>query len=484
MTEILITLIVILVALAAVGCLALAMHWGHKRDHGLVPYIFYPTLAAAAIGIALSARDLSAESDIMSLATGKHPLAVWVSRFASVFVLLACGERILHRMVHLKKAEPPPRLLMFGFWVFVLSNVASPALFGRHPNLSHEYLYMALFGQCALLFSAYDADLTVKSIRNACMLFLLASAAMLLVRPSQVLDFAYHGLIPHLPRYAGLAPHANTLGPLAVVYLLCLWHRPFEKLSVNRAAWALGLGSLLLTQSKTSWISLILASSCIVFYRYRPALAARFGDPRRPALPSFILGGMMVALTIVGVVLMFADVGGTVERMFSSGAGAELASFSGRDAIWAVAKEEFERNPIFGYGLTIWNLQFQIAARLPFAVHAHSQLFQTASSAGTVGLVGLFVYALVLLAMTLRTARASGGLSMALFLILVVRGVSEVPLQMTGFGLDTMTHLLLLVVLTAYSLPHAKASWAQAKTRKQQQPAVAPAAAPVVAQIS
>jgi O-antigen ligase len=339
----------------------------------------------------------------------------------------------------------------------VLTNVVSPALFGRIPNLSHEYLYMALFGQCALLFSMHDADLTIKSIRNATLLFLAASALMMVVRPTQVLQFGYAGVLPHMPRYAGLASHANTLGPLAVVCLLSLWHRPFARVWLNRLAWALGLFSLMLTQSKTSWISFMLASACIILYRYRPMLAARLGDPRKPALPSLIIGVTMLGLTVVSLVVIFADVGGAVGRMFSSSTGAELASFTGRDAIWRVAMEEFHKNPIFGYGMTIWNLPFQISVGIPGAVHAHSQFFHSASSAGWVGLIGLGIYAVILLVFTLRTAQASGGLSMALFLILVVRSVSEVPLLMTGFGLDTMTHLMLLVVLTAYSLPQAAA---------------------------
>lgn len=470
MTEFLITLIVTLLALASVGCLALAMHWGHKREHGLVPYIFYPALGAAALGIALSSRNLSVASELLvSTSGGTHPIAGWLSRLSSIFVLLACGERILHRLAHLRSAEPAPKLLIFGFWTFVLTNVASPALFGRHPNLSHEYLYMALFGQCALLFSTRDVDLTIRSIRNACLLFLVASAVMVVVRPTQVLDLAYQGFIPLMPRYAGLAAHANTLGPLTVVCLLCLWHRPFDRISLNRAAWALGLGSLLLTQSKTSWVSFLLASGCIIYYRYRTELGARFADPRRPVLPSLLLILMMIGVAVVGTIVIFADVGGAVDRILSSGTGAKLASFTGRDAIWRVAMEEYHKNPIFGYGLTIWNLAFQVSVGIPGAVHAHGQFFHSASSAGTVGLIGLGIYASVLLLLTLRTARASGGLSMALFLILVVRGISEVPLLMTGFGLDTMTHLLLLVVLTGYTLrAKAKTNRAQSNVAQQQ----------------
>lgn len=468
MTEILITLIAALLALAVVASLGVAMHWGHKREHGLVPYILYTTLISVAVGVALSTRNLSLPSDLLADNGPTHPIAYWLSRFNSLFVLLACGERILYRMTNRHSAPPASKLLMVGFWAFMLTNVASPAFLGRYPSFSHEYLYMALFGQCVLLFSTYDADLTLKSIRNACLMFLVASALMIVINPTHVLNFAYHGLVPYLPRYAGLAPHANTMGPLVVVYLLCLWDRPFERIWLNRAAWALGLISLLLTQSKTSWISFMLATGCITFYRYRPMLAAFFANPRQPALPALIVLMMMTSVAVVGMIVIFADVGGAVDRMVSTKAGSELTSFTGRDQIWQIAMAEYYKNPIFGYGLTIWNQAFQISVGILGAVHAHSQFFHSASTSGTVGLLGLAIYASILLTLAIRTAKASGGLSIALFLMLVIHSVSEVPLLMKGFGLNSMPHLFTLVVLTAYSLPQqARTRVAQAKSVQQ-----------------
>ena len=458
MTEILIALVVFVLAVAAVACLALAMHWGYKRDHGLVPYIFYPVLLVAALGVILSTRDLTlAEYTTTLIPTVKHPLVSWLSRLSSVFILLACGERILNRMVRPGKQAAPPWLLTFGFWTFVITNVLCPALFGRYPSISHEYVYMALFGQAVLLFSVADAELTIKCIRNSAFIFLFLSAIMLAVRPSQVLSMGYHGVIPFLTvRYAGLASHANTLGPLTVVFLMSLWHRPFERRWLTRFAWALGLGTLLLAQSKTSWISFLLSIACIAYFGQRDVLVRYFTDHRRPMVPSIIVISGMLMLSIIVAVVMFGDIGSKLDRLFGSAAGAELSSFSGRDAIWAVALQEWRANPIFGHGLTIWDLAFQISARLPNAVHAHSQFFQSASSAGTVGVAGLIIYLLVLGYLSMRSARPSGGISLALFLILVVRGVSEVPLAMTGFGIEAVTHLLLLIVLTTYRAPAAR----------------------------
>ncbi|WEF35675.1 O-antigen ligase family protein [Pseudoduganella chitinolytica] len=463
MTEILIVLIVAMLALAALFALALAMHWGHKREHGLVPYVFYMSIFAGALFIAMIARDTSLAGPVANVA--RSPIAIWIGRLSSAFVLLACGERIINRLVSTRPATPLPTLLLVGFLLFFATNIVSPALFGRYPSVSHDYLYVGIFGTAVLLFSIRDVETTLVTLRNSLFAFIVASFMFLVVKPSKVADLDYVGLIPGLHlRFMGLAPHANILGPLSVIFLICLWRFPFKRRWLTYAAAGFGLLALLLTQSKTSWIAFLLTVGCISYYSYRDLIVHRIADHRRPLLPVAVVGGAMLLLTAIVLVLMFGDVGAKLATIANSKEGAQLSSFSGRDQIWEVALEEWRRNPVFGYGLTIWNTAFQMSIRMPFAVHAHGQFFQTVSSAGTVGLIGLVVYALILMYLVIKTTRVSGGLTLALFLTLLMRSVSEVPLLMTGFGLDTIGHLLLLIVLTGYY--HAPAV-AKAASRRQ-----------------
>lgn len=452
MSETILVLIVIALALSSLFALALTMHWGYKRETGLVPYIFYFSLTAAAIGVALSARDMSLEVRPIGVLMEKHPIALWLGRLSSAFTLLACAERIINRLVSGNRGQKLPMLLMLAFLTYFATNILAPAFFGRIPLISHEYLYMAVFGIAAMLFTSREVELTIETLRNTLLGFLVVSALFLVVRPSQVLDTSYtSGLIPFLRvRYAGLAPHANGLGPLTISFLICVWCRPFQRKWLNWFSIAIGLGSLLLTQSKTSWISFILTCMCVAYYGYRAEIAQRINDPRRPLLPVALLGGVMMLSLLAALVIMFGDLGAKFHSVMATREAAELSSFTGRDAIWEIAKQEWHRNPVFGYGLTIWNLPFQMSIHMPFATHAHSQFFQTVSSAGTVGLVGLVIYASTLLYLSVKTARISGGITLALFLNLVARGISEIPLSMTGFALDTVGHVLLLVVLLGY----------------------------------
>lgn len=454
MTETLIVLIVFMIALAAVGALALAMHWGHKREQGLVPYFFYFSLLSAALAVVLSSRDLSLPDEVVSVVTGKHPIATWMGRLTTVFMLLTCAERILHRITSRTPGRPLPKLLMFGFFTFYATTMVSPMLFARHQVFAHEYFHVLIIGTALMLFSPKEADLSIKTTRNATLLFLLASFAFLIVRPSHVLMTGYHGIIPFLNvRYAGLASHANTLGPLTVVSLLCLWHRPFDNRKLTWLAAALSMFSLILSQSKTSWISLMLAACCFAWFRHRDEIAARLTDHRRPLLSVALVGGAMLAMLGVGMLIMFGDVGNHIAQALNSNEGASLSSFSGRDAIWRVAKEEWDRNPVFGYGLTIWDPAFLIAIRMPFAVHAHSQFYQTAVSAGWVGVIGVIIYVSILGYLAVRSARASGGATLAFFIIMLTRGISEVPLSLLGLAIETLAHLMLIIVLTGYYVP-------------------------------
>lgn len=108
-------------------------------------------------------------------------------------------------------------------------------------------------------------------------------------------------------------------------------------------------------------------------------------------------------------------------------------------------------NPTFGYGLSIWDAAYRTAIGMPNATHAHNQFLDDLARAGSVGATALVIYAVILLVLSVRSARASGGLSLALFVALALRSVSEVPLSLMGYGTELFTHLLLLATVAAAS---------------------------------
>jgi O-antigen ligase len=140
-------------------------------------------------------------------------------------------------------------------------------------------------------------------------------------------------------------------------------------------------------------------------------------------------------------------VGHKLNSFLASSDGAQLMSLTGRDRIWAVALEEWRQDPLFGYGMPLFDEAHRAAVRMGAATHAHNQFVDSLARAGLVGLVGAVAYLLVLVAAAWRVATPSRGLSLGLLVILLAFAITEVPLSLTGIGLANFYHMVLLVVL-------------------------------------
>jgi exopolysaccharide production protein ExoQ len=443
-------MIAFLMPIAIVLTLAIVIHWGRYRDDGLIAYLIYPVLLIVGLTIFLSGRNLYLNSDMALMVLVKHPIVSVVSRCTSVIMLLIASERIFRRLILLKANVISVKPLLFAFCFYFVSNVVASAFFGAHTSFSHDYVYMLVVGVAALFATETDGDRTINNARNALLIFLVLSFCLIFFKPELVLSRGYHGYIPGLNyRYAGLSNHANALGPLIVVFLMCLWVKPYDSRWLNRLGWVLGLFSLLLTQSKTSWIAFFLCSMSIAYFGHREFLKQRLFDLKRPDLLIGILLLVMLASILLSLVVMFGSVGDKLNSYLMSRAGSDLISMTGRNQIWDVAIQEWKKYPIFGYGLTIWNDDFRAQIGLPAAHHAHNQFFQSLASAGLVGVVGLITYGVVLFRYTLKTAESSKGLSVALFVMIFIRSISEVPLAISSFGAEQMVHLLMLMVIVS-----------------------------------
>jgi O-antigen ligase len=237
------------------------------------------------------------------------------------------------------------------------------------------------------------------------------------------------------------------MGMLAQIALLCLWSKPFERRWVTVLAWTIGGAALFLAQSKNAWISFVLCAISMLAVRNGGNLWRRMGDPRQGALGAFAcIVTIIVVLTFAGWYLL-GDVEDRAAAFLSTRQGEQLMTLTGRDRIWAIAIEEWQSNPLFGYGPGLWNAEFRASIGMPSATHAHNQFMETLARSGTVGAVALVLYAGVLLMMSLRYARATGGLSIALFVALAMRSISEIPLLLFGYGTELLGHLLLIVTL-------------------------------------
>jgi O-antigen ligase len=378
----------------------------------------------------------------------RHPVMAWAQRGVSLLLIAVTLERIVSHFAQ-RKPVPSP-ILTWSFLLFWTTTVAITAVLATNPRISHEYLYPLLLGLACTLSGPSDRDRIVAAMRNGVFLFMLASVMLIAVNPALVLDSSYtQGLIAGLPRFGGLTAHPVMMGMLAQTALVILWVRPFRRKWLTFFAWLLGLGVLFVAQSKTAWLGFLVNAFFLLLVRRGIDALQHAGDPRSSSFGV----GMLLAVISAVVAVMFAvlvfDLPTVIADFFNTSTGAQLASLTGRDRIWVVAMQEWSHNPVFGYGLTIWDPDYRQAIAMPNATHAHNQFIDTLSRSGVVGLIGLVIYALVLGVMALRYARATGGLSLALWVSVAMVSMTEVPLLMVDYGTSVVNHFLLIVAVAS-----------------------------------
>ena len=444
--------VAILAALAVAFSMAGAVHLTRLRSQGYMHIIFYVMLLLAALPNLLSDRDLTTTdlSFLEPAVLARHQLLDYLQPLASVLILLISSERVLTYWLRRESGTPLLPGLALAFIVFWVATVGFPAFLSAHPLVSHDYVYPLLIGIAAALSSSAESNSALRASRNALFLFMLVGLLIIPFNPTLVLDRAYtQGLLPGVPRFAGLASHPVTLGLLAQLALLCLLAQPYGRVWLNRIAWALGLAVLFLAQSKSAWISFVVCASSIYVVRGSSSFSRRIGDPLRPEVGVLSILLFMSALLVIALLLMFGDVSDKLRGFFESNEGAQLISLTGRDQIWAIAFDEWQRNPVFGYGPTLWDASFRLSIGMPNATHAHNQFMDTLSRSGSIGAAALLFYAGVLLVLSIRYTKASNGMTLALFIALAIRSFSEVPLYLMGYGVEFITHVLLLMSLAS-----------------------------------
>jgi O-antigen ligase len=420
------------------------------RAPGFLYLVLPAMLALIALTVLLSGRDLAKMFADLQQGGGMylHPAVAWLQRGVSLLLLLVAGERLLSHAV-LRRHVPSP-LLAWTFITYWLASVAAPAFFGTHPQLSHEYLYSLAIGMAGLLATAPERDKVVGWARNALLLFLLAGGVLAVLNPGMVLDASYRqGLMPGVPRFGGLATHPVALGMFAQTFLVLLWVRPFSSRWLTRFAWVLGLAALFFAQSKTSWIAFLLCSLALVAVRHGASIWRRMGDPREGAFGIVVCLGAIAFVGATVAAILLGVVESRAMSFLDTAEGAQLMTMTGRDQIWAIAMEEWRANQLFGYGPGLWDDAFRASINMPNATNAHNQFLDTLARSGSIGAAALVLYAAVLLVLSVRYAGATGGLSLALFIALALRSISEVPMLLFGYGTELFTHLLLLITIAS-----------------------------------
>lgn len=425
--------------------LQLEKHFGRWIVPAFIPLM----LCGIALGSVLSGRNLSrASMDMQSInAMAEDGGGGGILRLINFALVGLAGARIFGGLLQgrqlrsfLPSAQQSGQALYMTFFAFFTATVSLNGLLGTHPAFIHNLYYFLLVTTAVYLARDENLELMLRFARDALLIFLGGSLLLALIKPGMTLQPAYQGWIPGLSiRLWGLGSNPNSIGPLALLFLLLLFLQPYGHRLLRAAAWATGFAVLLLAQSKTSWLAALLAAGLI---------AGRFLARRRNARKDMLFGVLLIALLSgIAVAAFFVDPEKIWQKLLLSPSGSEVLTLTGRTRIWSAALAAWRDNPLFGYGPAAWGAEHRFYLGMPFAFSAHNQFLQALSSAGLFGLLSLVAYFLLLAIGAWRARKPTEGVSLALFSILFVRSLTETPLSIgTLLNGDAIAHLLLLAM--------------------------------------
>ncbi len=410
----------------------------------IMPYII---LVVFALGTISSGRDFS---NGVYESSGPAGWFHWVQRLTTIILLLASLERIINGFVHKRFNQPdfwPWLGVLFFFW---FTTVFTSAVFSDHPQLNHEYFYPLVFFITALFLSDQDKNAFIYSTRNALIVIVLLSWLFALIKPSMVFHFGYsQGFIPGLPRFSGVAPHPVILSSLALLAGIFLMFKPFKSLLLNRFCWLLILLSIFMAQSKTIWV--MVALFVFVYYLYIEAqLNLLRGKFSKNIMLKFVpLAGLALIMSVFFILFIGLD------QLIGQEKLEQLSTLTGRDLIWAAVIEDAKFNSVFGYGPDYFKDLMSRIEDSAHMIHGHNQYYDTLAKAGQVGVVGLFLLTFYLIYKLIKVFSMKNSIfSFFIFLYLLIRSISEIPLTYFGYTIDLIFLISLIILLRDRECPN------------------------------
>lgn len=432
------SLLLAVVAVLFVAVLShLEKHHGKWIQISIIPLIAFGVTASSL----LSGRSLQNAAIDLSLNTeGTGAAGTIVLRLLTVALLGACAARIGGEWLRKDKASPHGGMGLFLAFsaVFVSHNILS-SIFGTQPTFIHNLFYPIVVFSAVYAGRRESTAPIITAAKVALYSMMALSLVVAVVKPDLAIQPGYKGWLPAITiRLWGVGSNANSIGPLALVALLLEYMQPTKRWPIRWSAIAITLTVFLLAQSKTVWFIGVMLLPVLAWYRIeRP----KRGIDMRLALA-------IVMLACAGLFLLFfVDPVAIWDKLSSSRAGGDVTTLSGRGQIWAIALNEWSNNPLFGYGPDIWGPAYRQSIGLQFAFSAHNQFLQSLSAAGTLGFASLTVYLWLLGFAAYRFAGQSKGVSLALFLMVALRCITETPLVLsTLFNGDFLIQVMLFMV--------------------------------------
>lgn len=424
--------------LGMVAAGAMSKHWS---DSNKVAVIFGTLILGGAIAIAVSGRTILSQDELNMQpwlsAREADGASKWIGRFTNLIVILICVGEIWNWISGKRRIPVTAKSVWLALLAFYLSSYWVGVVFATSREIQLSWIYAPIaYTAFALIAGNGLNDEALKKVQLALVIVLAASLVGGLLVPGLTIERGYKSLVPGLNfRLHGLSDHANSLGVIAALSVL-LEVSPFVRKRPNWLYLGIALLALILAQSKTSWVLAVLGVLLVRLETFGS------GVPQRKRWTIPLIGSLVVVLGLAILLIGFA-IAVNLGALDALASRRDLTTFTGRTRIWEISWNEFVKSPIFGYGPAIWDIEYRIQHKILAAGQAHNQFFQTIGQAGGLGILTMLVYVGLLGRNCVRAWKSTLGLSVVLFVGLLVRCFSESPLRMAGLdGLGSLIHLM------------------------------------------
>lgn len=413
------------------------------------PYFLYAvplTFVASAASIISSGRtfDVQGGSYIQD-----HSAVRNLTRLTSLFLLTSCLSFFASHALNkdsrgLLSARRGYIFLVLFYWI---CTVVSPATLSFNGQISHEYVYPLLLFLAISLISSDGAEKAARLTRDTIYVILLASFLIAAVSPNKVLDMGYKGLLPGVPRFAGLFTHPVAAAMYAQLAIILTLIFPYKSRALTRSCLLIGFVALVASQSKTVWLSSFLGAAIYAYYRVRKEFSRQ---PIASPLSRLIAAIGISCAMLIGITCVIGSLPESqlyLTGMVNSAQNSDLSTLTGRDLIWDITILEWEKSPLLGYGITLFDESYRRLLQMPFATHAHNQFLDSLGRGGLLSFFATAIYSAALGYISFRSAKRTRYLSVLLFAVVAVRMVTEVPLSIHRYGPEMIPHLILFGIL-------------------------------------
>lgn len=317
---------------------------------------------------------------------------------------------------------------------FGLALIAS-GIFGANRGLSPYTFVLPLSFTALLVLDESDMTWFIRLGRRICLVYIYGSLLAAVLLPEVALQAPYRQGWVFTFRLHGVATLANHLAPLAVLFMLLdlIERRALTLLRVLH--WLAALTVFVLTQSKTVWVAVTVATLTVTWLRF---------GPRRRILSGLVLTPALACT----VVLLVTQV--PVEVVAGNPYVWQVTTLTGRTAVWSFTVDAWLQNPIFGYGSGLWSGEMRLNFYRMYRWtpgQAHNQFFQTLGQAGLVGIAGLGLYVLALVRHCVSYSGYRYGVVSIAIVIMLLRGLTESALQGVLFGESFIFHFFVFGTL-------------------------------------